>query len=69
MELMFENFYLPTCPLALHCVERLKFSKIPLVLNSIYMMTMELTIEALPPRGGGSAACPKKGQEESETGE
>jgi len=28
-----------------------------------------LTLEALPPRGGGSAGCPKKGQEESETGE
>jgi len=28
-----------------------------------------LTLEALPPRGGGSAGCPEKGQEESETGE
>ena len=28
-----------------------------------------LTLEALPSRGGGSAGCPKKGQEESETGE
>jgi len=27
------------------------------------------TLEALPPCGGGSAGCPKKGQEESETGE
>ena len=27
------------------------------------------TLGALPPRAGGSAGCPKKGQEESETGE